>query len=183
MYQHQDGRLLRLHRKESPRQDSNDNYRSRTERESSLEEPLPPDVDSAPSSPSSRSQSSRHRHHQKSTNQTSNLCSNGVIETSQPGGHGFRVESNPPPPPSIAANTHIGTKRVATSRNTNSDKWKAFVNLVAISRVSGTRDRNKRQAGSGTSCNLGPNGEVCWLRQSEQEGLLFRAGDINPMHI
>ena len=88
-----------VNRNRSPPQIPNEFQRSRVERQSPIEEPLPPDEDSTSSSSSSRSQSSHHRHHHKSPSQSSKLRSNGAIETSPSGGKGLHGVPNPPPPP------------------------------------------------------------------------------------
>ena len=97
------GAVIRPHkvaiRTRNPPQVPNEHHRSRLEKESPIEEPLPPDEDSTSSS-SSRSQSSHHRHHQKSPSQSSKTHSNGAIETSPSGGQGSHIVPNQPPPPS-----------------------------------------------------------------------------------
>ena len=82
-------------------------HRSHAERESSLEEPIPPDDSPTPppSSPSSSSQSSTQRHPQKSASQSNKRFSNRTREISQPGGQ-ISTVMHDPPPPSPTAKTH-----------------------------------------------------------------------------
>lgn len=93
-------------RTRSPPKVPNEHHRSRAEREWSLRGPPPPNDDSPPLSPSSRQQSSPYRNHHKSTSQSSKPRSIDAIESSQNGGQGAYVVSQPSTPPSTAANTH-----------------------------------------------------------------------------
>ena len=94
-------------RSRSSPQVPNEHYRSHAERESSLEEPVPPDNISTPppSSPSSSSRSSTQRHHQKSASQSDKRFSNRVKENPHPGGLISTVMPDPRPP-STTAKTH-----------------------------------------------------------------------------
>ncbi len=78
----------------SPHGNPHHNYHPRTERETSLEGPVPPDDDSASPSPSSVSQP-LHTHHHKSTR-----------ESSQSSGQNPQAVPIPPTPPSTAADNH-----------------------------------------------------------------------------
>ena len=85
----------------------NSHHRSYTERESSLEEPVPPDDSPTPppSSPSSSSRSSTQRHPQKSASQSNKRFSNRAREIPQPGGQ-ISTVMHDPPPPSTTVKTH-----------------------------------------------------------------------------
>ena len=90
----------------------NEHHRSRAERGSSLEEPVPPDDSSTlkPSSLSSSSRSSPQRHYQKSASQSDKRFSNRVERISQPSGQILTVTSDLLPP-SGTVKTHEGSSQ------------------------------------------------------------------------
>ena len=90
----------------SPRSVPSEHYRSPSERELPLEEPLPPNNSSTPSSSSSKSQSPPHRPHHQSISQSSIARGVGGIVNSQPTGQSSPFVPNPPAPTSTAANIH-----------------------------------------------------------------------------
>ena len=90
----------------------NEHHRSHAERNSSLEEPIPPDDSPTlmPSSPSSSSRSSPQRHHQKSASQGNKRFSNRAEGLSPPDGQTSTVTPDPPPS-SATANTQGSTSQ------------------------------------------------------------------------
>lgn len=144
----------------------NEHHRSHAERESSLEEPVPPDESSTPtpSSPSSSLRSSPQRHHQKSASQSNKRFSNRAKEISQPAAQNLIVPPDPPHPSTIAkthgnsSQQHVQQPQEGPERPTLSiddgHKWKEMKKNGGVAVLPGGENLTSLNQRDHVSCVL-----------------------------